>query len=617
MPDREIETHHSLDVEDILGELYVRKFLILGLTLFAGVATAGITMMWPNIYESSAAIIVREPDVPTGTQSSSTLASLQSQTALSVETLQTLAESTAIKWNLFNRLWEKDLLEFPVDASDSEKSEHFVNFRNSVTTELRSQQTRGSGGALGLLPILVLKTYATKPEHAQIIAKEWTDLLVEKSREIYTEGVNALDEFIGSIYEQSNEALDTLETARSDKVIDGSLELKREQMENLLRRNGMLEREIMELRATLAVNARAIEQGRQRIADQQVDGEWIGTVAETQFAEGELTIDPGKLPPVVREIVNHVERFMAQSVALRDFQRESGLRTKQQRFRHHQIELDRVLTEKALAETKLPSLRAELAELQIQLESIPQKIVVKKAITDDALWQSRLSTRDDGELAGALTEEVVNPLHQSVKRLVVNASADIQSKESAVEALTASAATLMKSIGELESEIDAIERTVERRENELKSSQEVLRLLRQDYTTELNDLITLQSKQNRLGEEKDAKERVQQELEDELHRLEHETVTFEREIGALERLTEDTKSVRNMLASQANEVALLQVHAEQASRTGTVILYNAQADPQKVAPSRMKIVLAVMIVALLLFSSAVVAARALRETVEH
>jgi len=85
------------------------------------------------------------------------------------------------------------------------------------------------------------------------------------------------------------------------------------------------------------------------------------------------------------------------------------------------------------------------------------------------------------------------------------------------------------------------------------------------------------------------------------------------QIDQLTREVEKTKNVRMGIASKAETVALLQVTAESASRTGTAILYNAQADPDKVGPDRSKLVLGALAAGLLACAFAVCLAELLRD----
>ena len=67
--------------------------------------------------------------------------------------------------------------------------------------------------------------------------------------------------------------------------------------------------------------------------------------------------------------------------------------------------------------------------------------------------------------------------------------------------------------------------------------------------------------------------------------------TNEQILDALKRKVDDAKQVRGRLSAKAGEVALLTISAKQASRSGTTILFHAEANPLKVGPPRVRIVL--------------------------
>ena len=71
--------------------------------------------------------------------------------------------------------------------------------------------------------------------------------------------------------------------------------------------------------------------------------------------------------------------------------------------------------------------------------------------------------------------------------------------------------------------------------------------------------------------------------------------------------------VRASLAAKAEEIALLRVSMENVSRSGTVLLYKAQADPIKVGPRRTRTVLIAMAFALIGYSLVLIVNTLVRE----
>lgn len=150
---------------------------------------------------------------------------MENAPVLSVETLQLLTESTETVWELFESLWAKQSLEM-WKGQTLDKEAAFRGFQGALSTEVRRQQTRRTGTSIELLPILVLRARAQVPADAQIIANEWAQLVETKSKEMLTQGVTALDDFIGDMYKQSNESLIRLEDELAKKTVEASVTLK-------------------------------------------------------------------------------------------------------------------------------------------------------------------------------------------------------------------------------------------------------------------------------------------------------------------------------------------------------------------------------------------------------
>ena len=154
---------------------------------------------------------------------------------------------------------------------------------------------------------------------------------------------------------------------------------------------------------------------------------------------------------------------------------------------------------------------------------------------------------------------------------------------------------------------------MDRRQNALDATQTSLSLLREDFLTETNLVEELRLKNIRSKAERATRDRLREELTTEAQKLEEDMSTFALAIEGLTRESEKTKNVRTALASKAEEVALLQVSIENATRTGTTILYKAQANPQKIGPSRSKLVLGAMVATLFACAFVLCSAKLLRE----
>lgn len=612
------DAHHieeglgELDLLEILREVYRRKWLVLAVTLLAGAIAAGISYTKPDIYESSAALIIREPQSAIDRDPEAP-APAEEAPVLSVETLQMLTESTETMWALFESLWEKQSLAIWKEGM-VDKEAAFRGFQGCLSTEVRRQQTRRNGTSVELLPILVLRARASSPEDAQTIANEWARIVETKSKEIYTQGVTALDDFIGDMYKQSNESLIRLEDDLAKKTMAASVTLKTAQLVTLGLKISEIEGVVLDLDIEIAVNAIAISEGRRRILEQEHEGEWIGTAAEAASAKGAAYPFPAEsLSGRAKRVLALVDQKVTQMAALREFRREQNYLVKEKKFVHYQADLERILLEKAKAEDELPPVEETLAALLVEIENIPETLVLDKAITDDALWDAALNN-PEAEISalGSLKSEVVNSVYQSTKERILLISSQAQTLKSSVAQLTESAENVSSLMESLESEIAETKQEIDRREAALKDTEASLALLREDYLAEIKLVEGFETANLRKLEEKKTREERLAAFEGEARSVDEELSLSKLDLDMLGREVEKTKNVRSAIASKAETAALLQVTAENASRTGTTILYNAQAAPNSLAFGGSKVVLATMLTVFLLCSVAVAAAKVLR-----
>lgn len=602
LPDESVQ--EDLSAVGIVRELYRWKWVVGGIALLAGIAAAGWSLTLPNEYEAAAALTVREPEPPV---TGETAALSERAPTLSVETVRTLAQSTKVVWTVFNELWSEKALEQWQQGSP-DMIEEFPEFEEMLMTQVVRQESQDARGAIQLLPILVLKVRAESPGDAQVIANAWADVVIESSRKTYEEGVQALDTYIKEMYDKSDTNLKELETKLTEVTAQADLEVKETRREALTETIGDLEKEVLELETQIRVDEAAVENGRKRVTEQQYGGEWVGAAALGAFSGQGEPVDPETLAPPAKAIYEEARRYVEQAEALRDYRAREEFTSKEVQLEHYQEDLAWIYAQKAEIDDEIPALEAELGALEDQLASIPEKVVLDKAITDDALWNAHV----DGEAAPGrvgtpLKTEEINPVYQSAKEIYVELTGRFEAQRSASEQLARSAERTVGLITALERELDAIQKEIDRRERELEATEGTLELLHEDYVEEMNNVAKLERTLLRSKEERDAMDQMLESSRIEAHDLTQEILQSEEEIRALTRVITKTENVQEALGSKAEEVALLQVAAQQASETGVGILYEAIANPEKVGPARAKIVLAVMVLAFLMVSLGIVA----------
>jgi len=607
------DPYGEMDFGQFLRALYRRKWVILAVTFLAAAGAAVYTLTLPNVYESTAALIVRDPLQALETAVAETVVPGDTPT-LSVESLQTLTESAEIRWALFESLWEKKLI--PAWTDETRKLAIFQGFQSGLSTELKRQQGRRSAAAVELLPILVLKARATSPEVAQTIANEWADLVEKKSREVYMLGVEASGRFIGEMFKKSDESLDAIESELMKTTLEGDLTLRQAQKSTIGEKINVLESAILELDIELAVNEKMITEGRLRTEGLEIEGVWIGTAAEDLLLRSApYPFDPAALSDQARNVLKLVESKVAGREKIRRYRLESGMLTKEKEFEHNKTDMVRILAEKAQAESELAGLEGALAAYNERLESLPERQILNKAITDDALWTDFLQEGGASDKTVVpLKSESLNPVHLSTLQSVVQTNSEIQRVKATINQLTGSAASVVEAMGKLELEIDQIKQEVDRQTVALTATESSLTQFLTDYLEEKNSVDKLLVTNLRKREERDTRLAKQEEFQGQVRVLEEQVAGANLEIEQLTREAATTRSVRSALASRAEAVTLLQVSAENASRTGTAVLYKAQLNPGKVAPARSRFVLFAAAAVMIASSALVCGALLLQES---
>lgn len=167
-----------------------------------------------------------------------------------------------------------------------------------------------------------------------------------------------------------------------------------------------------------------------------------------------------------------MEQKVKQMAKLREYRLAQNYLAKEKKFTHYQTDLSTILLEKAKAEDELPAVEETLAALTKELETIPETLVLNKAITDDALWEAALNNPDaDVEKLGSLKSEVLNSVYQTTKERIVETESHIKMLRSSVAQLTKSADSVSSLMENLEREIAEAKQEVVRREAALKDTE--------------------------------------------------------------------------------------------------------------------------------------------------
>ncbi len=560
----------------IIKILHKHRLRLLVFALAVGVLTALVTLFIPNKYSASAAISVQRPEMTlTG-----------ENPPLSVETLRSLVESTRVKWDLFQELIKKGIIE---------KDRDFRRFQKSLSTSVKRDQSRERLP----LPIVTLTVTTADPELSMAVANLWAAAVLRKTREIYQSGVDELGSFTAGIYEKVNKSLLESEEEYTATRLESNLTVNKLLLGKNQELYSRISQEVLSLKEVVATRRAVLEQLKTSLSGQEIEGSWAGEVFSRKLAD-----DPEYIPPESGDLAGRIARTIrslrANEKALAEFEETSRLNDKYILLKIRKQQIEDLSGEILTARTELSTREPTLAKLREELAKLDEKIVMSKAIGDDKLWETYLESgaKKLSELPMMRTESP-NPVFEETQKEMVRLSAEITGLKNKVAAGQMELENIRAEVLKLNREISPLEARRKDLQNAVNKDRELLAYYEQSYKEDRQKLESGEKELAGMEAELTAKRAQLDELRREIARLEKIVLSGETRLGRQQREIENLSEVRSSLAARAEEVELLRVTMEDVSRSGTVLLFQAQADPLKVGPSRTRIVLIAMMLGII------------------
>ena len=554
--------------------LYKYRIRLLIITLAVGVLAAAITLLISNKYSASAAISVQQPEI----------AITGEIPPLSVESLRSLIESTQVKWELFQELNASGNLVEGIS---------FPRFQEMLSTSVERDVSREKN----LLPMVKLTATTSVPDLSMEIANRWAEVVLKKTREIYQSSVDELSTFTTNIYEKVSKSLLESEDRYTEMMLKSNLTVNKMLLEHNKALYSQLSQEVLKLQDEVAVKKVLLENLKVSLSAQEIDGIWIGEVYDREYSESPEYVLPVSTPLIDR-IARTIRSLKENQQALTAFEESSRLDYKNMMVKIKKKQIEDISQEVLLARTQLFSAEPTYNKLQEELAGLEPKIILTKAIGDDAIWNKYLQgdLPESGSLPGMKSEES-NTVFLETKKEMIRLAGEVSGLKNKIgegkqelETLRKEVSDLMMDIAPLETKRGTLQRTIKKDRDLLTYYENTYNADRQGYEAAEKDLEQMEV---RLAAEKTKLDSVGKELVG----LEKSVYVVQDEIARQKRDVENLAQVRSSLAAKAEEVELLRVSIENVSRSGTVLLYKAQADPVKVGPRRTRIILIAMLMA--------------------
>ncbi len=572
----------------ILQILYKNRFRLLVVPVALGVVVGLLSLLSSNRYSSTAAISVQRPEVPITGEIS----------PLQVEALRSLADSTRVKKELFDSLQEEGELEARID---------FRRFQRLLSTQVQHVE----GRERTLLPIVKLTAATPDPALSMEIANRWAEVVLDQTRKIYQSGVGELSEFTAAMYEEVNKSLRESEERYAGVRLETNLEENQRALKHNRELYSRLLGRSLDLKDQAATGEARLGQLEARVAEQEIEGIWIG---DHFTPDDELDGDFGlsTSTPLIRRILSTLQSLGRNEEALAEFEKTSRLEQKEARIKVLKVQIDEITREILQARVKLSSVEPNYRKLTEELVDLNPTINLKKALGDEMLMVLPESGRK-GEDFPKLESEISNPIYEEIKAEVVRLSGQVDGLRNKIEEGDERLGELRTEIADLSREIASLSARKRVFQAAIDRDRELLDYYALSYREDRRRFEEVKKELEQAAAELTATEDLLAEAASSISQLEEKVYAGENTITQMKRDVDNLSNVRSSLASRAEEVKLLQVSMENVSRSGTVLLYGAEMDPDKVGPNRLRIVLIAILLGFLVYSLLLV----LREAVDQ
>jgi hypothetical protein len=587
----------------VLRRLYERKLRITGFSLGVGILAALVSLLIPNRYTSTTALMVKVPSVKVTGETP----------PLDIEVLREIVESDQVQYGLYTTMTLQGIVP---------KNEPFRSFKEDLKVTVRRKQDREQS----LLPVVLLSVETKDPKRSKQVADGWKAMTEKRVGLMYESDRNNLNQFVDSMSKQADAELLRSEKTYTLALQKDQLPIKRQWGRTIRSQYNALFRDWAELDLNVRVQEKQLQFYEKRLQDLTVDNVWIGTYAMRRFWEDEkLTTLTGTTSESQPAVASAYALVHSQRV-LSEFEQEKEVAFKR-------IELDSASENMKLARTALMNAQDEMANAKTQHESLlaaakdePAKIVLNKAITDDALWDAYVQgkrTSEATKIREPLKTEISNPVYETVHAQILQLDAKAKGLQGRIQYFEEKVLSLNTKINNLSKELSLLDGIKKGHTAVIAKEQEVFDYFQKCYnemrqkSEEIRNKLKQEKMEARLKEQEatlrligDGKNTTGTLIG--LRNLEKDI--FERQVAqtALGRDVQSRKVIRESLVQKAGEVMLLKAVQENESRSGLAVLFEAEENPVKSSPKRSQIVLLAMILTAM-FLCAAAAAQALFE----
>lgn len=580
-----IQNTQPISLASYLAVIKKRRRIIIYGTLFCAAVATIISFLIPKVYEARASLLIMPPRFQTELK----------PVTFSPPTYQSWLESKEFAKKIIEKL---NLKKITVEELQR-------NMQTKLVIEERGINQKS------FAPIIHLIVRADSPKKAAAIANTWAELFLEANRKLSGRETESSYDFLTSQYTIATANLaDAEEKLRLAKdkwkleLLKSQLEAVKTKLEGTPQVPGQpagYRAMYTDLRYQLDSAKAKLARLKEQITVQEENGQWIGNIRIGEELKDikQIASNAGNenLRAELKEIRNAVlaakKNLIEAQEALEEYFKENKLEMLKKEFEEKNSHLVKYRLELADIEVRMKSLKDSLDETKKQIESQDKFISLKKAITDEALWNKIVSSGSLTEpelekLKGLQLEtEEVNPIYLGLVKQWVDLQVELNT-------LIPKQKFLDSKIKEIESEIKLLDTKLKRMERELESLNTRLSIAKKNYQELANKYTQLKAEFNETQLEVDILSAREAEmaktiavLEAQAKQIQEKINLGELEIAELERAVSIYKDTFNLLAKKVEEAKITK--AEQLTEDIKIAAY--AVEPQKrIWPKRKLIV---------------------------
>jgi len=454
-------------------------------------------------------------------------------------------------------------------------------------------------------PLILLEVEDKDPSLCRDIANTWAELATSASLRIRSAVIKRDNERITKQFEETKKLLEEKEDNLKKFNMTARLVEKKAELE-MLRKQLTTEQENLErLRIQLSVAETRLDDLKNKYASFFPNGIWIGSLAAAAGSATSEPVSPKNVAPLPLQFLLARNDLLEKTRRLVEYKTRERVSINKHRYAVVTDKIERLEKDIALTKLRLAAQKAKLAELESESAGIPDRLVVAKAIADEALWTAlAVHPRALDELTSKrLVEETLNPVWLSMQGRLQYVRPETASLEAQLKSSEKTLAQLRAEQDRLDSLVVAQEQAVHSLQMETDFAEQRYETLFGVFLAISHDIMNQEAEVARLRREI-ANTRLQVDrLSSAVQTLNDYTVEKTLEQERLQRELASVKNIFTSLATKYEEARITELEV-----SGDLqIAFPAALPEAKIAPKRTLIAGTAFIAALILFTMLAVA----------